>query len=78
MRWWIVPVLFVAFALAGPLIGWFKIDTFGLMFITGGLALFFYPVSLGIYSKLLGVALVIAGVLLWFDVWSISGSGGIV
>jgi len=68
--------LVLVVALAGPLLGLFKIDTYGLIFIVGGLAMFFYPMIQALYFRAVAVVLVLIGLLLWMDVISISGAGG--
>ncbi len=75
-RWWLVPLVVLVVILAGPLLGLFKIDTFGAVFTVGGLVIFFYPMTQAFYFKAIGGMMILAGILLWMDVWSISGVGG--
>jgi hypothetical protein len=66
---WLIPVAVVLVALIGVVLGLWKIDTFGLIFMATGSYVILRP---GLWL-FLGVALIGFGVALWFDWISISG-----
>ena len=67
MREYIAVVLVGAVALAGPVLGFWKIDTMGLASILAGVFVLFSPMLLAIHWKAVGVALVVLGAILWTD-----------
>lgn len=66
---WLIPVAVVSVALIGVVLGFWKLDTFGLVFLAVGSYLVVRP-GLWLY---VGVASIGFGVALWLDWISISG-----
>ena len=60
----LAAVLVVAIAVAGVLLGLWKIDTIGLILAAGGAAFMFRP---GLW-RVAGLVLIAGGILMWFDV----------
>lgn len=66
---WILPVVIVAGALVGVLLGFWKIDTYGLIFLAVGSYFILRP---GLW-KFVGIGMIVFGLALWFDWIGISG-----
>ena len=60
-------ILVAGVALAGPLLGWWKIDSIALGSLLIGVFVLLSPMLSGIHFKILGFVFIIMGIFLWTD-----------